>query len=186
MTLENLEQEAADCTACELHAGRLQPVFAKGDHTSDIMICGMVPAKEENATGIPFVGKAGKLLDVMLEEVGLTDKVYITNLVKCFVASGETLSSDSIKECGKFLDRQILMTRPKIIISLGADASFYLTKSDAKSLGDMIGKTFFYDKHLQILTTYHPSYIIRNGGDGSEEYITALETLKLAKKLIAE
>lgn len=186
MTLEKLELEISQCTNCDLHIDRRNSVFAKGDHTSDIMICGMVPANEENEMGVPFVGRSGKLLDTILDEVGLTGKVYITNLVKCFLAAGEKLDSSCIDACSSFLDRQILITRPKVIITLGGDASYYLTKSNAKSLSDIRGDVFSYDKHTKIIPTYHPSYLLRKGGKSSQEYPTVLEDLRLAKKLIAE
>lgn len=184
MTLEELQLKASGCTACDLHTGRINTVFAKGDHTSDIMICGMVPAHEENMSGIPFIGRSGKLLDHMLMATDLFGKVYVTNLVKCFLAAGEKLDPKWISACSPFLDRQIRMTRPKVIIALGADASFYLTKSNAKSLGDIRGEVFRYDKQIKIIPTYHPSYLLRKGGANSQEYVDVIKDIKLAKKLV--
>jgi len=106
--LEKVRTVAAECVACELYKGRINPVFDKGNPIAKIMICGMVPAHDENLAGVPFVGRAGKLLDIILHDVNLTyNDVYITNLVKCFVAAGKPLSKKWIDSCRPFLDEQI-------------------------------------------------------------------------------
>jgi len=186
MDLRELQEAAASCTACELHAGRLNPVFAKGDPSSSIMICGMVPAKEENKVGIPFVGRAGKLLDTILYDVSIPQgDVYITNLVKCFLAAGLPLNQDWIDHCLPFLILQIDWIRPKVIITLGKDASSTLLGLPNATMGSMRGKVYGFGKshYTRVIPTYHPSYLLRSGGKNSKQYDIVIRDFVLAKEL---
>lgn len=184
--LRNLEQIAAECIRCDLYKGRINPVFDKGNSKAKIMICGMVPAHDENLAGVPFVGRAGKLLDVILNEVDLTyDDIYITNLVKCFVAAGKSLSKEWIDSCRPFLDEQINLINPHIIITLGADASQNLVESDLP-IGKLRGKVLYYTDNIIIIPTYHPSYLLRGGGIKSDSYPKVIADFELAKKCYKE
>lgn len=184
--LEKARCVAAECTACELCKGRINPVFDKGSPIAKIMICGMVPAHDENLAGIPFVGRAGKLLDIILNEVNLTyNDVYITNLVKCFVAAGKSLSKKWIDSCRPFLDEQIRLIKPYVIISLGADASQNLADSNLY-MGKLRGKIIYYDDDVLLVPTYHPSYLLRGGGVKSENYSKVIADFELAKKCLKE
>ena len=184
--LEKARCVAAECTACELYKGRINPVFDKGNPIAKIMICGMVPARDENLAGIPFVGRAGKLLDIILNEVNLTyNDVYITNLVKCFVAAGKSLSKKWIDSCRPFLDEQIRLIKPYVIISLGADASQNLADSNLY-MGKLRGKIIYYDDDVLLVPTYHPSYLLRGGGVKSENYSKVIADFELAKKCLKE
>jgi uracil-DNA glycosylase family 4 len=181
MNLTTLEAEAAKCEACVLYQGRDKPVFAKGNAEASIMICGMVPAHEENAVGKPFVGRAGKLLDIILTKTNLTlNDVYITNLVKCFLAPGKPLQQEWIDACLPYLTLQILNVRPKCIIALGADAAKALTDEDPKmALGKMRGKNYVWGD-TPVIPTYHPSYILRTGGENSLSFSKVLEDFNKA------
>jgi len=184
--LEKVKQTASKCTACELYKGRINPVFDKGNPVAEIMICGMVPAHDENLAGIPFVGRAGKLLDIILTDVDLTyDDVYITNLVKCFVAAGKSLSNKWIDACRPLLDEQIRLIKPHIIITLGADASKSLLSVDLP-IGRMRGKIVYYDDDILIVPTYHPSYLLRKGGEKSPDYPKVIDDFELAIKCLKE
>jgi DNA polymerase len=177
--LDKLRQTAASCTGCDLYKGRINPVFDKGNSEAKIMICGMVPARDENLAGVPFVGRAGKLLDIILDEVNLTyDDVYITNLVKCFVAAGKSLSKKWIDSCRPFLAEQIRLLNPYVIITLGADASQDLTDVDLP-IGKLRGKILYY-KDIMIVPTYHPSYLARKGGIESMDYPKVIHDFKIA------
>ena len=181
--LEDLRKLAAKCNRCDLYKGRINPVFDKGNSEAKIMICGMVPAHEENLAGLPFVGRAGKLLDVILNDIDLTyDDVYITNLVKCFVAAGKPLSKEWIERCRSFLYLQIQLINPQIIITLGADASQNLADSDLP-IGKLRGKLLYYTDDILIVPTYHPSYLLRGGGTKSDKYSDVIDDFKLAKKV---
>jgi uracil-DNA glycosylase len=175
-----VREAAAKCTACELHNGRINPVFDKGNPEAKIMVCGMVPAHDENMAGLPFVGRAGKLLDVILHEVNLTyNEVYITNLVKCFVAAGKSLSKNWIDSCRIFLSKQIKLIKPYVIIPLGADAAQELTEVDLP-IGKLRHKVFYRTDNVIVVPTYHPSYLLRKGGEKSPDYPKVIEDFKLA------
>lgn len=184
MDLQLLQDTAAICKCCELHKGRVTPVFAKGNPQSKIMICGMVPADEENKVGLPFVGKAGKLLDKILIDSFLTmNDVYITNLVKCYLAAGLPLKSDWIDACLSYLIVQIDIINPKVIITLGKDSSVTLLGLDQKiSLSSIIEKEYKYG-NIRIIPTYHPSYLLRGGGEKHKNYSNVVKDFNMAKEL---
>lgn len=186
MNLKELEEYASVCTACSLHEGRNKPVFSKGSSEASIMICGMVPADEENKAGLPFVGRAGQLLDVILEECGLTlNDIYITNLVKCYLKAGLSLKQEWIDNCLPYIITQIDIVKPKVIVTLGKDASKSLLGLYANiSLGKIKGKKFDYSDEISIVPTYHPSYLLRAGGVKHKHYPEVIEHFEHAKNLL--
>lgn len=188
MDLQKLQAAASTCTSCGLHERRIKPVFAKGNSESKIMICGMVPADEENRSGIPFVGRAGKLLDQILKDIDLTlDDVYVTNLVKCFLAAGKSLDQNWIDACLPYLITQIGIISPRVIITLGKDSSINLLGLDDKtSLGSIRGKIFDCVNEIKIIPTYHPSYILRKGGKGSKLYKIVVKDFQLAEQMTVD
>jgi DNA polymerase len=134
------------------------------------MIIGMCPGVEENTTGLPFVGRSGRILDKTLNDLG-NPKVYITNLVKCYVKPGTKLKDKWIEQCIPFLLAQIKIIKPKIIVTLGADASFRMLKNTKyKYMKDIRGKIFRNNMNHRILPTYHPSWVLRRGGYGTESW----------------
>ena len=184
MDIDTLRIEASKCTQCELHKGRINPVFDKGDPNSEIFICGMVPANEENKVGMPFVGRAGMCLDEVLDDLGLTSyHVYITNIVKCFLAPGIKLKPEWISSCIPYLITQIANVKPKVIITLGADATNGLMGFDPNTkIGETRGNTYkFYN--IPVIPTYHPSYLIRGGGRKSPGYQKVISDFKMALSL---
>lgn len=188
MNLEELKTLAACCNFCELHEGRNMPVFAKGNPNAEIMICGMVPADEENKLGSPFVGKAGQLLDQILEDSFLTlDTVYITNLVKCYLPAGLPLKQHWIDSCLPYLITQIGIIKPKVIITLGKDSSCTLLGIDTKvSLAKMRKESpYLYGNETEIIPTYHPSYLLRAGGKNHKNYIDVVADFLLANKFLS-
>lgn len=185
MNLQKLEQYAAVCDACELHKGRNKAVFAKGNPEAKIMICGMVPADEENKIGVPFVGRAGQLLDQILSDCGLgINDVYITNLVKCYLKAGLPLDQNWIDSCLSYLVTQIGLIKPKAILTLGKDASATLLGFDNKlTLGKIRGQVFSFNNILNVVPTYHPSYLLRGGGTKHRSYKDVVEDFLLALKI---
>jgi len=182
LNLEELKTMASICKDCSLWEGRKNPVFAKGSPNAKLMICGMVPAHEENESGVPFVGRAGKLLDVILEKTGLVyDEVYITNLVKCFLAPGKPLEKAWIDACSPYLVLQILNINPKVIITLGADSTRVLTGADPKMALGKMRNVEWYAHGAKIIPTYHPSYLLRKGGETSPDFSNVLSDFSLAK-----
>ena len=178
--LEMIESRAAGCKLCELHSNRIKPVFARGDR-SGFMVLGMVPGPDENKAGSPFVGRAGQLLDIILGEEGLLGKVYITNIVKCALKPGIPLKQEWIDNCILYLLAQISRLQPKIILTLGADATNGLLGNplDTK-IGDLRGRAHDY-MGTHVVPTYHPSYLLRGGGVNHKQYSKVKEDFELAK-----
>jgi len=186
MTLEELRDRAKECVSCSLSKSRIKPVFDKGNPNARIMICGMVPAKEENEQGIPFVGRAGKLLDNVLDKVNLDlNNVYVTNLVKCFLAAGKKLDQDWIDSCLPFLISQISIIKPCVIVTLGADATNALLGLDPETfIGQNRGKAHSYGLNTVVVPTYHPSFLLRQGGEASKHYNKVLDDFLLARDFL--
>lgn len=190
LDLEEVQNQAAVCNSCDLHLERRVPVFAKGSPFSKIMICGMCPGPGENSEfnemGWPFVGRAGKHLDEILEDANLTQKeVYITNVVKCYVKPGIRLEDYWIDCCLPHLINQISCIEPEIIVALGADAGrALLNKPLSTSLGSMRGKRYKFTDKISIIVTYHPSYFLRSGGRKHKHYNRILEDLKWVKEIV--
>jgi len=182
MDLETLQQRASCCNLCSLHEGRNKAVFAKGNRSAKLMICGMVPADEENKTGLPFVGKAGKLLDkILIDSRLLYDDVYITNLVKCYLAPGFPLKQEWIDACLPYLLVQINNIKPRVILTLGKDASVALLGMDSNvTMSSLCGKVFEYTQNIKIVPTYHPSFLLRKGGTGSVYYEDVVNSFRTA------
>jgi DNA polymerase len=168
MNLKALREAAATCKGCDLYKNATQTVFGEGRRNSPMMLLGETPGDEEDKQGRPFVGPAGRLLDSALEEIGLSrDEVYVTNAVKHFrwEPRGKRRlhkkpSARQIEACKPWLHAEILVTRPEIIVCLGATAaqvmmgaSFRITKHR--------GKFFKSEDAAWLMATYHPSAILR-------------------------
>jgi len=190
MTLEEIELMAALCKQCKLHKTRTHPVFAKGNPKAKLMICGMVPGPEEDKAGIPFVGRSGQLLDKILASIGITlDSVYITNLVKCWLKPGLDLEHEWIAACLQYIITQINIIRPSVIVTLGLPASITLLGLPEDSrMGRIRGTVYTYSAAAKIETipTYHPSYLLRKGGEKSDDYPKVLEDFDLANYVLKE
>ncbi len=173
-----LKAAVAACTACGLHATRTQTVFGVGDEAADWLFVGEGPGAEEDMKGEPFVGQAGKLLDNMLAAIGLKrgEKVYIANVVKCRPPNNRNPAPEEVAACGPFLDRQIALIRPKLIVALGKVAAVRLTGREA-SIASLRGKVLDYCG-TPLIVTYHPAYLLRNLPDKAK----AWEDLLLARR----
>jgi DNA polymerase len=146
------------------------------------MIIGMVPGPEENEVGFPFVGRAGKMLDIILNRAGLgLQDVYITNTVKCALKPGIPLKDLWISYCFPFLINQIYLIKPKVIITLGADATNALLGFPlGTKIGALCGSIHSYSDDIKLIPTYHPSYLIRGGGEKHEHFDRVIEDFKKA------
>jgi len=161
--LAEIEEQVRRCTKCRLHETRTQGVFARGRVDADLMFIGEGPGADEDAQGLPFVGRAGKLLDEMVAAMGLErDEVYITNIIKSRAPDNREPRSDEIEACWPYLERQIELVAPKMICTLGRPASSALLKTN-KSMGEMRGRWFDY-RGIPVLPTYHPAYLLRSPG----------------------
>ena len=169
------------CTACKLRAGCTQTVFGVGDEKADWLFVGEGPGADEDAQGEPFVGQAGKLLDNMLAAIKLKrgNNVYIGNIVKCRPPGNRTPEADEVATCLPYLQRQIELIQPKLIVALGKTAATALLGRDA-TLGSLRGQLHDY-RNIPLLITYHPSYLLRTPLDKAkawQDLCFAVETMK--------
>jgi uracil-DNA glycosylase len=170
--LAELARQVAVCTKCDLALNRTNTVFGTGDPYSPLMLIGEGPGENEDATGLPFVGRAGKLLDDILAAVNLTrQQVYITNIVKCRAAveEGGRLKNrqprtSEIRACNPYLQGQIEAIKPKIILCLGGPAAKTVIDKDFKITKDR-GEWYDLEGGIKAMATFHPAYILRQRGD---------------------
>ena len=185
MNLLELESIAAKCELCELHSGRNKSVFARGANTSQVIVCGMCPGRDENNAGSPFVGMAGKVLDTILVEAfgdsSSSIDVYITNLVKCFVPPGTPLQDNWMSSCLPYFVSQIGIMKPTVLIALGKDVSNFLLVND-KPMKELRGKVFDYMNGIKLISTYHPAFLAR--GNKNKFFDVVANDFKKALKFI--
>jgi DNA polymerase len=157
-----LKSAVAECVACALHARRNKTVFGVGDENADWMFIGEGPGADEDALGDPFVGQAGKLLDNMLAAIGLArgDNVYIANVVKCRPPGNRNPERDEVEQCISFLERQIALVKPKLIVALGRIAAVNVLAREA-SVASLRGRVHDYNG-IPLIVTYHPAYLLRS------------------------
>ena len=161
MDWELLKSTVSSCIACPLNQTRTHTVFGVGDEHADWLFIGEGPGAREDATGEPFVGQAGKLLDRMLAAIKLQrgDRVYITNIVKCRPPNNRNPTPHEAKQCEPYLARQIQLIRPKLIVALGKVAAQNLLQSN-DSISILRGKLHDYSG-TPLIVTYHPAYLLR-------------------------
>lgn len=187
-----LKETVVQCRACPLHAKRNKTVFGVGDENAEWMFIGEGPGADEDAQGDPFVGQAGKLLDNMLAAIDLKrgKKVYIANIVKCRPPGNRNPEPEEARKCEPYLQRQIDLIKPKLIIALGRVAALNLLARDA-SIASLRGKALDY-KGTPLIVTYHPAYLLRSLTDKAKAWedlcfavktMTALQTAAAAPPL---
>ena len=156
-----LQQEAAACTSCGLHATATQKVFARGNPNSPVVVVGEAPGEEEDRTGLPFVGRAGKLLDLMLAAVGFPrDSVYICNTLKCRPPNNRNPLPAELAACNRFLQLQLEIVSPKVLLAVGKFAAQTLLETEAP-IGRLRGQIHSYGGR-PVVVTYHPAYLLRS------------------------
>ena len=166
-TLEIIRTDLGECTRCKLHKTRNKIVFGDGSEKADLVFVGEGPGHDEDIQGLPFVGRAGKLLTQMIEAMGLQRKdVYICNVVKCRPPENRMPERDEIAACSPFLIRQIDAIHPKVIVCLGATAAQMLLNT-TRSISAFRGEWLEY-RGTRLLATYHPAYLLRNPAAKSE------------------
>jgi len=170
MDWNELKQAVADCRACRLCEQRKQAVLGVGDIRPDWLLVGEGPGAEEDEKGEPFVGQAGRLLDNMLAAIGLKRgrKVYIANAVKCRPPGNRTPEAEEMATCFPFLQRQIELLAPKLIVALGRPAAQTLLKSEVK-IAAARGRLFDC-QGAPLVVTYHPAYLLRNLPDKAKAW----------------
>lgn len=179
--LAELENEAEGCPKCDLSENRTQVVFADGSVEAEIMVIGEAPGADEDREGYPFVGRAGELLRGGFDKIGLEEnKIYITNTVKCRPPDNRDPRQEELDACRPYLDRQIDIIDPPVILTLGNFALQYCLGDDrriTRSRGEV------YDwNDRSLVPTYHPAYILRNRNEAQ----TFIDDLKLASRQLGE
>ena len=159
--LKIIQEEIGECTRCALHKGRNKLVFADGDPNARLMFVGEGPGADEDAQGLPFVGRAGQLLNNMITAMGLKrEEVYICNVVKCRPPGNRTPEPEEAHTCVPFLFKQIDVVRPQVIVALGATAATYLL-GQRQPLAGLRGRVHAF-RGSQLIVTYHPAFLLRD------------------------
>lgn len=182
MDWEQLAAEVQQCTACGLCATRTQTVFGVGNRQAEWLIIGEAPGADEDRQGEPFVGRAGKLLNPMLLAIGLKrEQVYIANILKCRPPENRDPAPTEAASCRLFLERQIALIRPRIILAVGRIAAQNLLATDTQ-IGKLRGQVHrFGPDRLPLIVTYHPAYLLRSPREKRKSW----DDLRLARRTLA-
>ena len=179
-TLADLEKEARTCVRCPLSRGRTNVVFGVGDPHADLMFVGEGPGEHEDLRGEPFVGRSGKLLDkLMLEEMGITrERCYVANVIKCHPPGNRDPLPDEIASCRPYLEGQLEQIDPRVVVTLGNFATKLLLDTN-EGITRVRGRVYPYRTGV-LIPTYHPSALLRGGGEAMAQARADLVRAKLA------
>ena len=185
-SLELIEEEIKRCTKCDLHKTRNNPVAGAGCKTADVLFIGEAPGRNEDLQGKPFVGRAGKILDVLLKSIDLSrEDIFIGNILKCRPPKNRNPLQSEIDSCSVFLDRQIELIKPKIIVALGSFSMMYVFEKygfSKNKISKVHGKKFkINNDNLIIIPVYHPAVATYNPNkifDLENDFKTIKESLK--------
>jgi DNA polymerase len=183
-SLALLTEQASSCERCKLaQLGRTQVVVGMGDPSAELMFVGEGPGAEEDRQGLPFVGRSGKLLDQLLfEELGVTrDRVYIANVVKCRPPNNRDPEPDEIDSCRPWLEQQVQLVDPAVIVTLGKFAS-QLLLGTKEGITKLRGRSYPFGERM-LVPTVHPAYVLRGGGEAMAQMRADLVR---AKRLLAD
>lgn len=174
-----LEGEVRACTRCALHRSRRQAVFGTGNRLADLMVIGEAPGAEEDRQGLPFVGRAGQLLNEMLAAIGLArDAVYIANVLKSRPPENRDPLPEEAAACEPFLRRQLELVQPRVILAVGRIAAHHLLRTEQR-VGALRGRVHDY-AGTSLVVTYHPAYLLRTPAEKRK----AWDDLRLAARLL--
>jgi len=179
--LEDIKKQVASCKLCDLHKTRTNTVFGVGNEKAKVMFIGEAPGANEDLKGEPFVGRAGMLLNSMLRSIGLerTD-VYIANILKCRPPNNRDPLPQEVKLCTPYLQQQIALIQPKVLIAVGRIAAQFLLNT-MESMSKLRGNTYQYgEQKIPLLVTYHPAYLLRSPSEKRKAYVDFL----LIKKMV--
>ena len=174
---DTLKTECASCRACPLCEGRHNLVFGVGNEQADLMFIGEGPGEQEDLQGVPFVGPAGKLLDSMLEMIDLDrSKIYIANMVKCRPPHNRDPQGSEMSACRPWLERQIALVNPRLIVCLGRISAAALIREDFRITREH--GHWFDIGNRRILATFHPSALLRDPSRRPEAFMDLREIRK--------
>lgn len=182
MDWETLRRKVAGCTRCGLQTTRTQTVFGVGNERAEWLVIGEAPGADEDAQGEPFVGRAGQLLNNMLKGIGLErSEVYIANILKCRPPNNREPKPEEAAHCTPYLERQVALISPRIILAVGRIAAQNLLQTDAP-IARMRGRVYQYGVHgIPVVVTYHPAYLLRSPSEKRK----AWADLQLAQDVLA-
>jgi len=151
------------CRECSLCETRTQTVFARGNGRTRVMFVGEAPGADEDRQGYPFVGRAGQLLDQIIDAAGFDrESVYVANILKCRPPNNRDPKPEETAACTHFLETQIELVNPKIICALGRHAAQFLTGKPDAPMGQLRGRIHYYRERIMVVPTYHPAALLRN------------------------
>ena len=182
-----IQEQVSGCTLCDLHQSRTQTVFGTGTTDTSLMIIGEAPGADEDKTGQPFVGRAGKLLDLMLKAVGFNrDSVFIANVLKCRPPNNRDPHPDEVEQCLPYLQQQIAHVNPDVILAVGKIAAHNLI-GGKETIGKMRNQIHGVDNELlgrsiPMVVTYHPAYLLRRASEKHKSW----EDLKLTMSVLKQ
>lgn len=182
---EQLRQCVSECQKCDLYKTRTQTVFGVGNTAARLMIIGEAPGANEDRQGKPFVGRAGQLLDAMLKSIGFdrNENVYICNILKCRPPNNRDPSMAEVKECTPYLEQQIALMKPALLLAVGRIAAHYLL-GVSTPLTRLRGQTLQYSGlNVPLIVTFHPAYLLRNPRDKGKAYADLLRAWRLLQEL---
>ena len=178
--LGTLARMVSECRKCGLCGTRTNTVFADGSPNAGLLFIGEAPGRDEDLKGLPFVGRAGQLLDKMIAAIQLKrDEVYICNVLKCRPPENRTPAPDEVEQCLPYLEQQLALVRPALICALGLSAVQALLRTKS-SMASLRGRTFEY-RGIPLIPTYHPAALLRNPGlkrEAWEDMQRVRDTLK--------
>jgi uracil-DNA glycosylase family 4 len=177
-SLEEVLKELGNCTRCKLSRSRHCIVFGQGRQHARMLLIGEAPGENEDMTGMPFSGRAGRLLTELLEEVDIDRQLqcYIANIVKCRPPKNRKPEEEEIQACRPFLEKQIRSVNPEVIVALGGYAAQWLL-GGTQPITKIRGKIWSY-RGIKVIPTFHPAYLLRS----PEETKKVLDDLRLAKE----
>ena len=181
--LSALAGEVASCTRCALHKTRKQTVFSRGNPQAKLMIIGEAPGFYEDQQGLPFVGKAGGLLNQMISSIDMSEEdVYIANVLKCRPPDNRDPDFEEIAQCSAYLARQIELIEPRLILALGRFAGQFLLNKPLP-LKQLRNELHYY-KEIPFLVSYHPAYLLRNPKDKKKAFVDLLAVRRFLAEAI--
>jgi len=175
-----LEARVAECDACELHRSRTRTVFGSGSREAELMVIGEAPGADEDRKGEPFVGRAGQLLGAMLGAIGLArEQVYIANILKCRPPGNRDPRAEEVVKCHAYLQRQVALVRPKVILAVGAVAARNLLQRD-EPVGRLRGQAHEY-RGIPLVVSYHPAYLLRSPEQKAKAWMDLQKAVRLMR-----
>jgi len=186
LTLEEVAKECINCEKCPLYLTRTKVVPGEGNEKARVMFIGEGPGEEEDLEGRPFVGKAGQLLTKILKSVEIKrEEVFITNMVKCRPPGNRNPSVSEVETCFPYLEAQIAIINPKILVTLGNVPTQFLLETK-QGITKLRGEWYDWMGKIRIFPMFHPSYLLRNEGNfpGSPKELTWKDIKKLKEALI--